>query len=45
MSDAWEDYLFWQYTESGSIAGIQGNVDKNKFNGSINQLRALALLQ
>lgn len=29
-------WTFWQYTHKGIIAGIQGNVDMNIFNGSYN---------
>lgn len=34
-------YTFWQYTEKGTVAGVSGNVDKNRFKGSIAQLMAL----
>jgi len=26
----------WQYTATGSVAGIAGNVDRNEFNGTVN---------
>lgn len=29
---------FWQYTSSGSVAGISGNVDRDVFNGTVSQL-------
>ncbi|MBU7597584.1 lysozyme [Streptomyces sp. P38-E01] len=32
----------WQYTDSGRVAGVSGNVDRNKFNGSRDRLVALA---
>lgn len=32
----------WQYTDSGSVAGVSGNVDRNKFNGTRDRLLALA---
>ncbi|HWU87403.1 MAG TPA: GH25 family lysozyme, partial [Kofleriaceae bacterium] len=35
----WSKWTFWQYTESGSIAGIAGPVDTNRFNGSLAQLQ------
>ncbi|WP_342670471.1 GH25 family lysozyme [Haloglycomyces albus] len=35
-------WTFWQYTNSGSVSGISGNVDRNKFNGSRSRLIALA---
>ena len=39
----WNDYTFWQYTESGSVTGISGNVDKNIFKAGMRQLKKLAL--
>ncbi len=39
---AWQAWSFWQYTEGGVIAGIaQPHVDCNRFNGTIDDLRAL----
>jgi lysozyme len=35
----WQFYTFWQYTDEGSVAGVSGPVDMNRFNGSIDQLR------
>ncbi|MBD2579786.1 glycoside hydrolase family 25 protein [Oscillatoria sp. FACHB-1406] len=42
--DNWggKGYTIWQYTEVGSIAGVKGNVDKNRFKGSLGDLLALA---
>lgn len=31
---------FWQYSDTGSIAGYNGNVDRSVFNGTIDKLRA-----
>lgn len=28
------DWVFWQYTATGTVAGIKGDVDRNIFNGS-----------
>lgn len=39
---SWSSWSFWQYTEKGAVRGIIGNVDRNKFNGSLNDLKALA---
>jgi lysozyme len=39
---AWLDWTFWQYTERGTVSGIAGTVDRNKFNGSANDLLALS---
>ena len=36
------DYLFWQYSESGSVSGVKGNVDLDWFNGSSSDLAQLA---
>lgn len=38
----WAAWTFWQYSESGKVAGINGNVDLDKFNGSIAELMDLA---
>jgi len=35
-------YTFWQYTSTGRVSGIAGNVDRNYFNGSTARLVALA---
>lgn len=38
----WTKWTFWQYTESGTIDGVSGPVDTNRFNGSLEQLQAFA---
>ena len=38
----WSDYMFWQYTDSGSLAGMSGAVDMSVFKGSSADLAALA---
>ena len=38
-----EDWLFWQFTEKASVAGIKGNVDVNIFNGDVEQLRFITV--
>lgn len=38
----WNDWVFFQYTDSGSVSGVDGNVDRNKFNGSMQDLLAFA---
>ena len=35
-------WSFWQYTSSGSVSGISGNVDRNYWNGDRTRLIALA---
>lgn len=36
----WTDWAFWQYTSSGSVNGISGNVDTDRWNGTKAQLQA-----
>lgn len=36
------DYAIWQFTEDGAIDGIAGNVDFDRYNGSLDDLRKLA---
>ena len=31
--DDGKDYIMWQYTSTGSIPGIKGNVDRSKIMG------------
>jgi len=38
----WPQPTLWQYTGSGSCPGVSGNVDRNRFEGSLEQLRKLA---
>ena len=35
----WNRWAFHQYTSSGRVSGIGGNVDMNRFNGTLTQLR------
>lgn len=37
---AWSKWTFWQYSDSGRVPGITGNVDLNEFSGTAEQLRA-----
>ena len=37
----WTSWAFWQYTDSGTVAGISGGVDVNRFNGTMAELLAL----
>jgi lysozyme len=41
MVGGWKSYTFWQYTESGQIAGSAGNTDLSVFNGTVAQLRGM----
>ncbi|KRV49814.1 lysozyme [Wenjunlia vitaminophila] len=35
-------WTVWQYTSTGSVSGISGNVDRDRFNGTRDRLLALA---
>ena len=45
LPTAWSNWAFWQYTGSGSVPGVSGQVDRDKFNGTIDALRTLAGVQ
>jgi len=36
----WPGWSFWQYSSKGAVPGINGNVDLNRFNGTIDDLHA-----
>ena len=38
-----ENWLFWQFTEKGTVLGIEGNVDLNIYNGDFQQLQFITL--
>ncbi len=40
LFDRWQ---FWQYTSTGSVAGISGNVDRNVFEGTLTDLESLLI--
>lgn len=42
LPDTWSEYSMWQYTDRGRVSGISGDVDRNIFNGSLEQLREFA---
>ncbi len=42
IPDAWANWTIWQYSSTGSVPGIVGNVDMNRFNGTEAQLQELA---
>lgn len=42
LTAPWNTWAFWQYSDTGSVPGIAGNVDVNRFNGTLAELRALA---
>lgn len=39
---AWVTWKIWQYTSTGSVPGIEGNVDINKFKGTESELKEYA---
>ncbi len=41
LPSAWKNWAFHQFSESGVIKGIQGNVDLNQFNGDHDALQKL----
>jgi lysozyme len=38
----WNNWVLFQYTDSGSVSGVDGNVDRNLFNGSLDDLLKFA---
>lgn len=42
IADQWSEIAVWQYSSSGSVPGISGNVDLNVFNGNLAELTAIA---
>lgn len=42
LPGSWTRWTVWQYTGSGSIAGVSGAVDRDVFNGSMAKLRRWA---
>jgi lysozyme len=43
LPKGWTQWTFWQYSQSGRVAGVPGNVDMNRFNGNQAQLKALTV--
>lgn len=39
-AQVWKDWMLWQYTETGRVDGIDVNVDRERFNGSAEELAA-----
>lgn len=42
VPEGWARWTFWQHSQSGQLPGIAGPVDLNRFNGSLEELHALA---
>jgi lysozyme len=43
LPHGWNRFDFWQYSDSGNVAGIAGPVDLNSFPGTMAELEALLL--
>lgn len=41
IPNGWNTWTFWQHTDKGQVAGVSSDVDRNHFNGTLDQLRAL----
>ncbi|WP_218932301.1 glycoside hydrolase family 25 protein [Adhaeretor mobilis] len=39
----WEPWQFWQWTATGSVNGVSGNVDRNVYQGSLVELEQLLI--
>ena len=42
LPSSWAHWHFWQWTDSGSVPGIPGAVDRDRFNGSLAELLTYA---
>jgi len=42
LTSPWNTWAFWQYSETGSVPGISGGIDMDRFNGTVDELHALA---
>lgn len=40
LPSGWKEWEFWQYTSGGAVDGIEGNVDLNRFHGTVEELKA-----
>jgi GH25 family lysozyme M1 (1,4-beta-N-acetylmuramidase) len=43
ITTSWSTCTFWQYSSNGSVSGITGIVDLNRFNGSLAEMTALCV--
>ncbi|MCB9959672.1 MAG: hypothetical protein H6843_13805 [Rhodospirillaceae bacterium] len=41
IPEAWDDWLFWQYSAGGTVPGISGPVDLDRFQGGAAALEAI----
>lgn len=42
VPSAWDTWKVWQYTSTGTVAGVSGDVDRNKSKGTLDSLKRLA---
>jgi lysozyme len=42
IASPWTKWAIWQYSSTGSVGGISGNVDLDRFDGTIDELNLLA---
>jgi lysozyme len=43
LPHGWSSWLFWQHSQSGSVAGVTGAVDLDLFSGTLQQLQELVV--
>lgn len=43
VPNPWDDWTFWQTSETGFVPGIQGHCDKDVFNGTLEDLKKLCI--
>ncbi len=41
LPSPWGRLRFWQYSDTGSVSGISGNVDLDEYNGSLAEMKGL----
>ena len=42
LATGWSNWVFWQYSDTGTVGGISGAVDLDEFNGTLAQLQSFA---
>jgi GH25 family lysozyme M1 (1,4-beta-N-acetylmuramidase) len=42
LPNAWSTWTIWQYTSTGAVPGVGGNVDRDRFNGTLEELSRFA---
>ena len=41
LPGGWTDWTFWQHTSEGTVTGAHGDVDQNRFSGTMSELREM----